>query len=428
MRLPLATVLTSAVLLAAPLAAVPAVPASAAPAAEPAAQVAARAGARTVTHTDWDSTTQLRKGRASGVKVRAGRLELAKPAGTRRYAGRSYDLGRWTSPWAKPGFGLTQLIASWSAITPGDSWIEVRVRGKNAAGARSSWDVLGRWTSGDRFTKRTSVSGQDDDLASVNVDTWVASAPAGLTSWQLQVVLHRKTGATTKPPSIDAIGAVASRLPTTAPATSAPGVARGVVLDVPRYSQMTHQGHYPQWGNGGEAWCSPTSTSMVLGYYRSLPKAKDYSWVAQRHTDPVVDHAARSTYDRAYRGTGNWPFNTAYAAPLAGHAFVTRLTSLRQAERLIKAGIPVVASISFGRGDLTGAPISSTNGHLLVIVGFTAAGDVVVNDPAAPTRATVRRTYDRGEFERAWLPTSGGLAYVIHDDEHPLPAGAQGAW
>jgi hypothetical protein len=46
---------------------------------------------------------------------------------------------------------------------------------------------------------------------------------------------------------------------------------------------------------------------------------------------------------------------------------------------------------------------------------------VVVNDPASSTRAGVRRTYDRAEFERAWLPTSGGTAYVIWDDAHPLP-------
>ena len=30
-------------------------------------------------------------------------------------------------------------------------------------------------------------------------------------------------------------------------------------------------GEYPQYGGGGEAWCSPTSTSMVLGYYEALP-------------------------------------------------------------------------------------------------------------------------------------------------------------
>jgi hypothetical protein len=97
------------------------------------------------------------------------------------------------------------------------------------------------------------------------------------------------------------------------------------------------------------------------------------------------------------------------------------LRDLREAERFIKAGIPLVASVTFGAGELDGTPISSTAGHLLVIAGFTADGDVVVNDPAADTRAGVRRTYDRGQFERAWLPHSGGLVYVIRDAAHPLP-------
>jgi hypothetical protein len=96
----------------------------------------------------------------------------------------------------------------------------------------------------------------------------------------------------------------------------------------------------------------------------------------------------------------------------------------------VRAGIPVVTSITFGRGRLSGAPISATNGHLVVVVGFTSVGDVVVNDPAARTRAGVRRTYDRGQFESAWLARypsgssmhgSGGLAYVIRDSAHALP-------
>jgi hypothetical protein len=89
------------------------------------------------------------------------------------------------------------------------------------------------------------------------------------------------------------------------------------------------------------------------------------------------------------------------------------LRSLRQAERFIARGVPLVASIAFGSGELDGAPISSTNGHLLVIVGFTRSGDVVVNDPAARRNKGVRRTYDRGQFEDAWLPASGGLVYVL---------------
>ena len=76
----------------------------------------------------------------------------------------------------------------------------------------------------------------------------------------------------------------------------------------------------------------------------------------------------------------------------------------------------------------SGAPISASAGHLLVIVGFTDTGDVVVNDPAATTRAGVRRTYDRGQFEDGWIPTSGGTVYVITDDAHPLPANSPGSW
>ena len=301
------------------------------------------------------------------------------------------------------------------------------MRGRNAAGRTSSWDVLARWTSGDVHLLRRTKSGQGDDLARVNVDTWEAAEAAGFTSYQVRVQLLRRAG-TNASPSVDAAGAVASRLPSGTVATSTPGPGRGRVLDVPLYSQMVHRGHYPAWGNGGEAWCSPTSVSMVLGYYDSLPTPASYRWVPSGHTDPWVDYAARMTYDSSYRGTGNWAFNTAFAAPRVGKAFVTRLRSLREAETFIAAGIPLVASISFPSGGLTGAPISASNGHLLVIVGFTRSGDVVVNDPAATTRRGVRRTYDRREFENAWLPTSGGTVYVVRDGAHPLPGGTHSNW
>ena len=65
------------------------------------------------------------------------------------------------------------------------------------------------------------------------------------------------------------------------------------------------------------------------------------------------------------------------------------------------------------RGALTGSPISASNGHLLVIVGFEADGDVVVNDPAGATNAEVRRVYDRAQFERIWIAASGWTAYVV---------------
>jgi hypothetical protein len=381
-----------------------------------------------IDYTEWSTTKAFSSGSLAGVRVARGRLRLAAPVGRVRYVdphggpAKTYDFGRWTSRWSSPGFGFTELIPSWDATTRRDSWIQVQVRGKSEAGRRSSWDTLARWSAGDASFHRTSLGSQSDDMARVATDTWKSNYSTEFTSWQLRVTLFRKHGTRTSP-IVDTVGAMTSRLPqVSSVVTSRAGVARGVTLNVPRYSQMIHRGEYPQYGNGGEAWCSPTSTSMVLGYYGRLPSSDEYSWVNTSYRNRFVDHAARMTYDYAYRGTGNWPFNTAYAATYTNNAFVTRLRSLTEAERFIKAGIPVVASIAFGPGDLDGAPISASNGHLVVIVGFTTAGNVVVNDPAARTNRAVRRTYDRGQFENAWVPTSGGLSYIIRTDDRPLPA------
>jgi hypothetical protein len=67
-------------------------------------------------------------------------------------------------------------------------------------------------------------------------------------------------------------------------------------------------------------------------------------------------------------------------------------------------------SIRFSRGELAGAPISASAGHLVVLAGLTAEGDPIVMDPAAAADSSVLRTYDRALFERAWLGGSGGMA------------------
>jgi hypothetical protein len=331
-----------------------------------------------------------------------------------------YDRGRWYSPWVRQGFGLTELIASYTATTPKGTFIEVSARGRTAGGTRSSWDSLGRWASHDHHFHRMSLGAQTDDLARVAVDTMVATSRLGIRSWQLRVTLLRRTGSG-RTPSVHTVGAVVSRLPDGASRTSRPHHHLGRDLRVPRFSQQIHAGEYPQWNGGGEAWCSPTSTAMVLAYWHRGPSRAQTAWVKDSYRQPWVDYAARYTYASGYDGTGDWPFNTAYAAEFGLDAFVTRLRSLRQAELFVRAGIPLVASIAFARGELHGSPISSSAGHLLVIRGFTARGSVVVNDPAAGSAAGVRRIYRRGEFERAWVGSTGGVVYVIHPPHRALP-------
>jgi len=389
---------------------------------------------RDISYHMWTSTTDFLAGTHDGTNVSDGALTFGTSTGSTSYvdpfgdgSARSYDRTIWTSPVVDPGFGLTQLIASWNATTPPGTWVEVAMSGRTDLGTSTKWYVLGRWSSGDDTAAgdihRTSVPSQGDANGSVAVDTFVAGTGRSLDRWQLKVTLYRLSG-TTQSPTVRSVGAMGSRLPDEKKVAASPlGGAEGVVLDVPTYSQETHVGHYPQWDGGGEAWCSATSTAMVLDYYGAGPTAAETAWVDPSDPDPQVDHSARTVFDYAYDGAGNWPFNTAYAGTRGLDAFVTRLRSLTEAEQFIKAGIPLVASLSFKKGDLPGAGYG-TNGHLMVIVGFDAAGNVVVNDPASHLIASndqVRTTYDRAAFENAWVPHSGGLVYVIHPADHPLP-------
>jgi hypothetical protein len=191
-----------------------------------------------------------------------------------------------------------------------------------------------------------------------------------------------------------------------APAASAGDPARwGKILDVPACTQS-----YP---DGGEGWCSPTSTSMLVGYW-----AHDTG-----PCEPRVRAAVDGVYDWVYKGHGNWPFNTAYAAGRGLEAYVTRFRSLADAEPWIAAGVPVGISYSWKAGELTGAPVRSSDGHLGVLVGFDDHGDPVVNDPAAKGDGAsgVRRTYRRAELENVWVGHSGGTAYVAYPPVWPTP-------
>ncbi len=385
-----------------------------APALVPPAGATDRADARTratpqVQLTSWSSYAELKSGTRRGVKMGRGQVSLLEPK-PRTVAGRAYEAGTWTSPWATTTFAATSLIPSWEATTPGRSLVRVEVRGRDASGRTGTWDTVADWSRTNRPVARRTWSGQADDLGSVNADTWQSAG--GVTSWQVRVTLMRPRGSSLAV-GLERVGAVASADATAPRPTSKPGPAAGTVLPVPTYSQMVHEGHYPQWGGGGEAWCSPTSTAMVLAHYGISPRP---GGIAAGHSDAVVDHTAKMVYDHGYRGTGNWAFNTAYAATLvAGDSYVTRMRDLREAEDHVAAGVPVIISIAFGRGQLTGAPISASNGHLLVVVGFEADGDVVVNDPAGATNGEVRRVYDRAQLERLWIAASGGTAYVIRN-------------
>jgi hypothetical protein len=389
-----------------------------------------------VLYRQWASARDFAAGTSEGASPDgSGALTISRPAGTTTYqdpfggAAKKWEYARWTSPPVRLGFGASQLIASWTAATPHGSWLQVEMSGRTSAGADTKWYVMGRWAADDPGQggdiHRTSVPKQADANGDVQTDTFAARKP--LASYRLRVTLYRLPGGRARP-SLRSVGAVASFVPNRASVPVSPlGGAEGVELKVPAYSQDIHVGEYPQYDGGGEAWCSPTSTSMVLGYWGRGPSKRDLSWVNPSYADPQVDNAARATFDYAYKGAGNWPFNPAYAARYGLRGFITRLHSVNELERFIKAGIPVVTAQSFKAAEMPGAGYS-TNGHLFVVVGFTKSGDPIVNDPASRSDSAVRHVYPRASFENVWLrsSSSGGVAYVMYPPDHRLPANVPG--
>jgi hypothetical protein len=324
----------------------------------------------------------------------------------------------WTSEELPIGFPAMQLVPSWTARTPPGAWIEVELRARTAGGRLTKWYVMGRWSEHGR--PRTSVAGQGDGDGDVAVDTFVARRP--VVAFQARVTRHGR-GA-----RVGSLCVMASAVPRHAPPPSPPGGREAAELAVPCHSQHEHAGHHPRYDGGGANWCGPASVAMVLGFWGRGPAREELGWVGAGDPCPAVDHAARGTYDAAYQGTGNWPFNVAYAGGFGLDGFVTRLRSAAELEAFVRAGIPVITSQSFREHELPGAGYS-TAGSIMVVRGFTAGGDVVVNDPAAPCDALVRRVHPRAAFEHVWLrgSGSGGVAYVLHPPEVPLPP-SPGNW
>lgn len=170
------------------------------------------------------------------------------------------------------------------------------------------------------------------------------------------------------------------------PRPSLPFARNPVILDVPARSQYVTDDE--------RGWCSPASLSMIHAYYG---------------LDVSVEETARAVFDRAYNGTGNWAFNVAFSGSLGLRGAVGHLRNLDHAQRLIERNVPIAISYSWRDGELPGAPLEHSDGHLAVLCGFTANGDCAVNDPAA---RTVRVVYPRTALEGIWQRNSG-VAYVI---------------
>lgn len=285
-----------------------------------------------------------------------------------------------------------ELVVSWN-VQPAEG-AALRIEAQAIFPDRvSAFHSLGTWSLDDRAPwPRTSPKDPGDADARVKTDTLSLRTPARAVRLRLTLA-----GDLARHPE-RLRWVTLSMTDTRSRPTPRPPNARvwGTTLDVPERSQIAH----PE----GEAWCSPTCVSMQLGWWAKV--------LNQASLDRAVPEVARAVNDPAWPGTGNWPFNTAFAGSLDGLiACAARLRDLREVEDLVEAGIPVALSVNAPalRGE-TGRE----NGHLILAVGFTPEGHLVANDPYARLEKgqRVRRTYLRPHVERAW-DNSHRLAYLI---------------
>jgi hypothetical protein len=150
--------------------------------------------------------------------------------------------------------------------------------------------------------------------------------------------------------------------------------------------------------------CSPTSVAMVLNYWGRTATAAAVA--------ADVFHPGTDLY-------GVWPAAIRAAAARGVAGYLLRFPDWMAAAWCLAQGLPIIASIGYAAGELHGAPMAATTGHLVVLTGYED-GAVLVNDPAAPTRETVPRRYRCDELARAWLERKG-VGYVLFDPTHPQP-------
>ena len=306
-----------------------------------------------------------------------------------------------TSPEIVARINWDELIASWNAVTPDGAYLKIEARAIYPAGP-TKYYTMGLWSANPARHPRESVLHQKDADGDVATDTLILKRPCN--RLQIRLTLGGDEG---QKPKLKFLGLCLTDTTVTPAVLPSNPSALGKTIPVPERSQMAY--------TNGSVLCSPTTVSMIMAFWSRQLKRPEL--------DHDVPDIVNAIYDPKWEGTGNWPFNTAYAGAYRGmRGYVGRLTDLAEVEDWIAAGIPVGLSVCSDRLHHRGP---GPNGHLIVCVGFTADGDPVVNDPGSSK--DIRRVYPRKDMIYAWSYGHNAV-YLIYPEDAEIPKDRFGHW
>ncbi|MDZ7295326.1 MAG: C39 family peptidase [candidate division KSB1 bacterium] len=267
-------------------------------------------------------------------------------------------------------------LPSWNGSAPGDSGaFRVFIRVPYGTGW-SPWLEVGYWKANLwPGTKSTTFAGGRIDIDTMELSSYVSA-------WQFKVEFKRLAPGV-RSPTLRLLSFFASDSRRTAEFNLSEALAdQPPAIFVP--TRFIAQ--YKVSQEFGGRICSPTTVAMILASYGI-------------NVDPLA--FALDTYDPYWQIFGVWPRVVQNAAEHGLRGTVARVRSWSQAYQILASGGRIGMSV--------GPPLYQ--GHLMMLAGFTAAGDPIVHDPARSADGYAH-VFNKADLSRSWFE-KGGVAYVF---------------
>jgi len=293
--------------------------------------------------------------------------------------------GEYTSPVLKADFPFNELLPSWNVDAPKGANFHVYIRTSEDSKRWTTWYSMGWYV----FSQRPQVA-LNDDFGWVDEDHILLNRPHRY--YQYRITFFR--GELLVSPVLRLFAVTYTN------ALSNKAVYEEFHRSIPKLDKKTWARSLPVpfrsqlWEDEKvrSSVCGPTTVAMILEFH---------------DINVTTRELCEKCYDEKHRAFGLWPRHIQAAADYGLSGWIQRFRSWEAAQELVAQGCPIVASVKMSNCVISNAPDEWSGGHILIIRGFDANGDVLVNDPAWESEEKGVTTYKREELGRAWFDEGG---------------------